>query len=278
MIEKNDIVNNCKIAANNMRRTSMKMAYETSQNSHFGAALSIIDILAVLYRGVMRYNPNDMKDQKRDRFILSKGHGVLALYSALYESGLINESELTTFVQNATALTAHPVRCIKKGIEFSSGSLGMGLSLGIGMAIAGQKRKLDYNIYVLMGNGECNEGSVWEAVMFAAHHNLSNVIAIVDNNNMQSDGNSDNILKYDIQALFIAHGWETIRVDGHNIEMLYEVISRNSLSNKPRAIIADTIKGKGISFMENNNEWHHNKLNQEKFELAINELTEEVNS
>ncbi|HEY5510480.1 MAG TPA: transketolase [Prolixibacteraceae bacterium] len=274
-MKKIEIIYNCKKAAHEMRSNALNIAYSVNQkkhNIHFGSSFSIIDILATLYIGIMNIDPNNITSRSRDRFILSKGHGALALYSALYVSKIISEEDFCSFYQNGGDFPAHPVMNINKGIEFSSGSLGLGLSLGIGSALAGRINKLDYNVYILMGNGECNEGTVWEAAMFAKHNKLSNLTVIIDNNSMQSDGNSNDILSYDVESIWRGFGWNVVTVnDGNDISQLYDALVPIQ-TNLPRVIIAKTVKGKGISFMENNGEWHHNKLNQEQFELASQEL------
>ena len=159
-----------------------------------------------------------------------------------------------------------------KGIEFSSGSLGHGLSLGAGVALAGKKRGHDYTVYVLMGDGECNEGSVWEAAMAAKHYKLSNLIAIIDANDMQSDGARCDIMAADYESIWRGFGWDVATVDGHDVSRLYETLQKGTGTDVPRAIIARTVKGKGVSFMENNNEWHHNRLTQAQYDAAVREL------
>jgi transketolase len=275
-MERRIIIKNCEVAANNMRKSALEIGFQANQNKHnvhFGPAFSIIDILATLYIGKMNINYDNVNNVNRDRFILSKGHGALGLYSALYISKIITEEEFVSFYQNGGDFPAHPVMCNDKGIEFSSGSLGLGLSLGIGTALAGKIKALRFEVYVLMGNGECNEGIVWEGAMFAKFNNLQNLTVIIDNNEMQSDGRSEDILSYKVENVWAGFGWEVITVkDGNCIAELFDAFSIPRKKGLPRVIIANTVKGKGVSFMENKKEWHHNSLNAEQYEAALIEL------
>ena len=244
-----------------------------ASSSHFGGGLSIIDITATLYGAIMKVDARNPECCDRDRFILSKGHGVLGYYSALVESGFIPEEDLLTFEKTGTYLLGHPVINRKKGIEFTNGSLGMGLSLGIGVALAGKSRRKDYKVYVLMGDGECNEGSVWEAAMAATQFKLDNLVAIIDRNNFQQTGSNSEIMNVgNLVEKWSSFGWDTVEVDGHDISKLYDVFCRDIVPEKPIAIVANTVKGKGFSFAENNNAWHHAPLSKAQYELAINEL------
>lgn len=260
--------------AKNMRKHALDMALTAAGNSaHLGGGLSIIDITATLYAAIMRYNLSHPQWNERDRFILSKGHGVLGYYSALAEAGFIPIQDLLTFEKSGSYLLAHPAINKEKGIEFSTGSLGMGLSLGVGVALAGKFKKSQFKVYVLTGDGECNEGSIWEAAMAAAQFKLNNLTAIIDKNRFQQVGANCDIMGIkDITAAWRCFGWNAIEVDGHNIGELYDVFCRPNLSDKPVAIIANTVKGKGISFAENNNAWHHAILTKLQYEQAIVEL------
>ena len=181
--------------AKRMRKKVLDMALAAgASSSHFGGGLSIVDITATLYGAIMKLDPKNPKWENRDRFILSKGHGVLGYYTALSEIGYISEKDLKTFEKDGTYLFGHPVMNRSKGIEFSNGSLGMGLSLGIGVALAGKRKNIDFKVYVLMGDGECNEGSVWEAAMAAPQYKLKNLVAILDRNNMQQTGTNSEIM------------------------------------------------------------------------------------
>ena len=263
MTSKNQIIQNIEKMANRMRKNALDLALSAGNNgAHLGSGLSIIEIMAVLYGGIMKIDPKNPRWGERDRFILSKGHGTLGYYTALAEAGLISFEELSTFEKNGGFLPGQPVMNMDKGIEFSSGSLGHGLSLGVGVALAGKKRGQSYKVYVLMGDGECNEGSVWEAAMAAKHYKLSNLVAIIDGNDMQSDGARCDIMAADYETIWKGFGWDVATVDGHNVSSIYETFRAGTRTDIPRVIIARTVKGKGVSFMEYNNEWHHNRLTQ----------------
>lgn len=258
----------------NMRRLAFDMALRAgSQGAHLGGGLSIMEIMAVLYGGVMKFEAGNPKWAGRDRFILSKGHGVLAYYSALAEAGFFPAAELEAFETDEGPFGGHPVVNLEKGIEFSSGSLGMGLSFGIGIALT-RKPDNDFNVYVLLGDGECNEGSVWEAAMSAGHYQLGNLVAIIDRNNLQYDGSNDKVMDLmNFADKWRAFGWEAVEVDGHDIAQLYEAfVNPNRDPHKPYVVIANTVKGKGVSFMENQRDWHHSRLTQAQYEQAIAEL------
>lgn len=262
--------------ANNMRKCALDTALEAGKlSTHLGGGLSIIDITATLYGAVMRLDPANPTWDERDRFILSKGHGVIGYYTALAERGFIKKEELMTFERTGSALLGHPVMNRSKGIEFTNGSLGMGLSLGIGVALAGRSANKDYKVFVLMGDGECNEGSIWEAAMSAPQLKLDNLIAIVDKNNFQLGGRNEEILDLlDLRAKWASFGWNAIEVDGHDISQLYDAFTQPATRGKPLCVIANTIKGKGFSFTENNNDWHHAILTQKQYEQAIQDIAQ----
>ena len=244
-----------------------------ASSSHFGGGLSIIDITATLYGCIMTFNSKNPEWSERDRFILSKGHGVLGYYTALVEAGFIQKEDLMNFEKTGSYLLGHPVKNRAKGIEFSNGSLGMGLALGIGVALTGKRRNKKFNVFVLMGDGECNEGSVWEAALAAPQFKLDNLFAIVDRNNYQQTGpNADIMSVGDLESKWESFGWNVKSVNGHNIEELYDAFTAEKKQKKPVAIIAHTIKGKGFSFSENNNDWHHAPLSKSQYEIAIKEL------
>jgi transketolase len=241
------------------------------KSAHIGGALSSVEIISVLFHSILKLNKKNFRSENRDRFILSKGHACLVLYSALLEKGFISKEEFKTFEMPNSNLLGHPVRNIELGIEFSNGSLGMGLSLGVGLALAALKKKKNYKTFVLMGDGECNEGSVWEAAMCAKKYNLKNLTTIIDLNGYQQTGLTKDIMGiYDISKIWKSFGWETIEVDGHDIKKLLKIF--RTVNKKPKAIIAKTTKGKGFSFSENNNDWHHNILTQKVYEQALLEL------
>lgn len=271
---KAEIVEKCRVMSAHMRKDALDMALAAGKNAaHFGAGMSIIDITATLYGGVLNLDPKNPEWEDRDRFILSKGHGVLGYYPALCEVGYIPYSDLLTFEQTGSYLAGHPVKDRSHGIEFTNGSLGMGLSLGIGVSLAARKREKDFKVYVLMGDGECNEGSVWEAAMSAAQFKLDHLIAIIDKNEFQLGGNNSDIMSIgEVSRKFSDFGWETVDVDGHDIGAIYDAFTATNHEGKPLAVIAHTIKGKGFSFSENNNAWHHAVLTKAQYEEAIKEL------
>lgn len=260
-------------AAKRMRKTMLDMGYGSGLKAHYGGGLSAVDLLAVLYKGILKYDITNHNMIDRDRFIMSKGHGVLGFYAALHEAGFISDEVLKDFQKDESVLGAHPVKNQKLGIESSNGSLGQGLSFAIGSLLAAKRKKIEYRAFVLMGDGECNEGSVWEAAMAGAQYQLDHLIAIIDCNGLQSDGENKNIINMENMAeRWKAFGWNAINVDGHNIEELYKVFTHLPNNHKPTVIIAMTIKGKGISFMENNNVWHHEKLSEQQYLQAISEI------
>ena len=259
-----------------LRINVLNTAYATQgKNAHLGGALSMCEILAVLFKEVMDLSVSNFSSQNRDKFILSKGHSVLSYYAALKELGFISKEELLNYEGNNTFLFGHPVRKLDKGIEFSTGSLGMGLSIGIGIALAKIHLNLKNKVYVVLGDGECNEGSVWEGAMAASKFNLKNLQVIVDKNNFQQTGSTQEIMPNDnIGRKFKEFGWNVNQVDGHNIKDLIFAISKEKNNDKPNVTIANTIKGKGIKFFESDNKWHHNLLTKNDYEKALKEVLE----
>ena len=260
--------------ARNMRKIMLDMGkYAGGHAAHMGGALSIADVMAVLYFGVMNTRQKGMSSPERDRLILSKGHASLGLYSALIESGLMNESLKDTFEDDNSNLLGHPVQNKELGIEFTNGSLGMGLSIGIGVALACQKKQLNNKVYVILGDGECNEGSVWEAFMAASHFKLNNIVAIIDCNKFQLTGATDDIMSLgNVAEKLKAFGWNVDEVNGHEVSSLCTVLDPTKKQNGPHAIVMDSIKGKGFSFSENNNTWHHTVVTQNAYEQGLKEL------
>jgi transketolase len=258
----------------NIRKNILEMALAAgASSSHFGGALSITEIISVLFADQMKIKKDNPKHESRDRFILSKGHACLAYYAALSEVGYISKEELKTFEKDDSNLLGHPVINRDIGIDFSNGSLGMGLALGIGVALALKKRKKDINVYVVLGDGECNEGSVWEAAMAAPNFKLNNLYAIVDKNNFQQTGSNKDIMDNpNLKEKWSSFGWNTKEVDGHNINELLSFFEEGRTVDKPKALIANTIKGKGFSFSENNNDWHHSVLTKSLYEKGLQEL------
>ena len=256
-----------------IRKKCIEIANSKNPNAtHLGGALSSIDILVTLYYEIMKYDVSKPEWELRDRFFLSKGHSILGYYSILSDLGYFSDEELHSYGQNLTKLPGHPVRNKSMGIEFTNGSLGMGLAVAIGHSIAAKRRNLNYHTYVLMGDGECNEGSVWEGAMAAPHFKLNNLTAIIDNNGLQQTGTNNDISKVeDFVKRFESFGWEAVEVDGHNHEELNKVLLVNE-SDKPRIVIAKTVKGKGFSFTEGNNSWHHGVMTKDLYNLALEEL------
>ena len=269
------LVEKLKKQASQMRINALKLANASGNNAaHVGPGLSIIEILAVLYGHTMNISSKNLLDEGRDRFILSKEHGVLAYYTALYENGIITEEDLASFMKTGSAFLGHPVMNREKGIEFTSGSLGMGLSLAMGVAIGLKRKQLSNHVYVLLGDGESNEGSIWEGFLSAPHFNLDNLTVIIDRNGIQLGGKTNDILPMNhLEKVLEEMGWAVSTVDGHDIEALINVF--DSVSNKPKLIIANTIKGKGVSFMEHNIDWHHAVLTNKLFNEAIEEQVKE---
>ena len=244
-----------------------------SSSAHIGGALSASDLIACLFSSFLKIDPKKYNQEDRDRFILSKGHGCLVLYAALVKEGFMNESDLETFEKNNSDLLGHPIMNKKKGIEFSTGSLGMGLSLGIGTSLAAKKKKKKFRTYVLIGDGECNEGSIWESAMSASHFKLDNITVILDKNDFQQTGTTTEIMNsLDIEKKWKSFGWDTRNIDGHNISEILQSLESSVESKHPFLIVANTIKGKGVSFSENNNDWHHAVLTQSNYDKAIIEL------
>ena len=263
--------------ATNMRVNIIKMLHEAG-SGHPGGSLSAADIVATLYfGGVMNVNPDDPSDPSRDRFILCKGHAAPVLYAALAELGYIPEEELLTLRKLHSRLQGHPDSKKLPGVEACTGSLGQGLSIAAGLALGLRLNAggaAPQRVYALMGDGEIEEGQVWEAAMFAAHYGLDNLVAIVDNNNLQIDGDVREVVGLRaIPEKFRAFGWEVLEVDGHDVEALLESFATaQGASGKPVCIVASTVKGKGVSFMENQAGWHGKAPNDEQTQQAIAEL------
>jgi transketolase len=269
-------INQLILLAKKSRGQLLELAFKSDGPSHLGGGLSMIEIFTVLYGSVLIYDSQNPEWENRDRFILSKGHGVLPYFVALHNAGFISQEVLYTYKKNESDLISHPVMNLPLGMESSNGSLGHGLSMAVGISLALKKKNnFTSRVFVVLGDGECNEGSVWEASMSAAHFKLDNLVAIVDYNKLQSDGDSNTVMDIGVmETKWESFGWEVIPVDGHDINALKDALSNkeSSSSYKPRVVIAHTVKGKGVSFMENNNAWHHNRLTQSTFEQAIAEL------
>lgn len=244
------------------------------QSGHPGGSLSIADIMTVLYFYEMNIDPENPKKEDRDRLVLSKGHCAPALYSALANRGYFNVKELQTLRNIESRLQGHPDMNKIPGVDMTTGSLGQGLSTANGMAIVGKLDNKDYRVYCIMGDGEIEEGQVWEAAMASSKYKLDNLCVIVDNNNLQIDGTIEEVMSsYPIDEKFKSFGFQVINIDGHNLQEIIDAfdVARN-IKDKPVCIIAKTIKGKGVSFMENKAEWHGKAPNKEQYEQAIEEL------
>lgn len=259
----------------NVRRHIIKTCI-TNGEGHVGSALSCADIITVLYKDIMKINLNNDKDPDRDYFILSAGHKCLALYGALIERGIEDPKILETYNKMDTLIPGHPYKNLLKGVDFSTGSLGHGLSLGCGLAFGVKYLKKSNRIYVLMGDGEQGEGSVWEAASIASHHKLDNIIAIIDKNSLQINGKVVEVQNTNpLEERYKAFGWSVRTIDGHNINEIHDALTDAPFEQgKPSIIIANTIKGKGLSFAENNLEYHHWNPKGEEAERALQELRE----
>lgn len=248
----------------------------TNGEGHAGPSLSCADILSVLYTRVMRIDPRNPGWPERDRFILSAGHKCLALYAALLEAGFIDEDTLATYNKLHTLVPGHPDRKKTKGVDFSSGALGHGLPAGCGMALGAKLSGASFKTYVLMGDGEHGEGSIWEAASFAAHKGLDNLIAIVDRNGLQINGTTKQVADTSpLEERYRSFGWAVRVIDGHDVAAILDTLNAAPFSpGKPSVIIANTIKGKGLSFAENNFKYHHWNPNKEQARTALEELQE----
>ena len=260
-----------------MRKLSVDMglvAVKAGAGAHLGPGYSMTEITASLFFHIMKHNPKNPRWEERDRFILSKGHGVLGYYPALALAGYFPVEQLLTFDTDESDLVGHPCMNLDYGIEASTGSLGHGLSLSVGYALAAKLDRKSFTVYCLLGDGECNEGSVWEAVMSGNQYSLDNLVAIVDRNRLQSDGLSREIIQMDSMAeKWRAFGWLVREIDGHNVGEIIDALHIKSRPvGRPYAIIAHTIKGKGISMFEDDNAWHYGRLTQEQAEQAYQEL------
>lgn len=260
--------------AKKLRRHVITMI-STAGSGHPGGSLSAADIITTLYFNIMRHDPKNPKWQDRDRFILSKGHAAPILYAALAECGYFPLEWLSTLRKTGTCLQGHTDSKLTPGVDVSAGSLGQGLSVGIGMAMAAKLDKKDYRTYVLLGDGECQEGQIWEAAMFAPKYKLDNLTAIVDLNGLQLDGFTRDIMNLEpVADKWRAFNWQVLEIDGHDIQQILDAFKNaGAVKGKPTVIIAHTVKGKGVSFMENNVDYHGKAPNKEETEKAIKELS-----
>lgn len=256
-----------------LRQCVLRMAYAGS-TVHIACAFSIIEICAVLYRNHLKYPGNDPQSPERDYLVLSKGHGVMAQYACLHQLGWLEDEDLTHYFGDGTRLKglsdAHLPGC-----EVTSGSLGHGLSVGVGLALAAKLKGTDQRCYAIVGDGEANEGTIWEALLFAAHHKLDNLVVIVDQNGYQAMGRTEEVMDLqDLAAKMTAFGLDTVSLDGHDETALDTALRtlKSQRNGRPKAIVAKTVKGKGVSFMEHQNIWHYTRLSADSYEAAMAEL------
>lgn len=256
-----------------LRRTVLEMAYAGS-TVHIGCAFSIIELVSVLYRNHLRYPGNDPRAEGRDYLVLSKGHGVMAQYACMHELGWLNDSHIKNYFADGSELKGLSDSRIA-GLEVTSGSLGHGFSVGVGIAMGLQRKGTDQMVYTIVGDGELNEGPIWEGALVAAHHRMDNLMLIVDKNGFQAMGTTDDVLALgDLSAKFNSFGFETLEVDGHDEAAVDTAIRQlwGTGAGKPKALIARTVKGKGVPFMESDNRWHYTRLNAQTFAEAIDAL------
>ena len=257
--------------AKRMRLAGLDMALTAKNGSHLGGSFSCTEIIAVLYGAVLKYDTENPEDKNRDIFIPSKNHCVLAHLPALAEAGFFPKEELLEFQKDGGRLTGYPQN-VSIGLEYSGGSLGMAISVAIGMALVAKEEGRKNKFYVLMGDAELNEGSIWEAFMSAAHYKLDNLTVIIDRNHLSYDGDTEEIMALDsLEDKMKAFNWNVVSCNGHDTAALLKAFSTRS-EGAPKIIIAETVKGKGVSFMENKREWHHSKLTQNQYDIAKAEI------
>ncbi|WP_319477967.1 transketolase [Marispirochaeta aestuarii] len=260
-----------KTKAAEIRRSLLDMIYK-AKTGHTGGALSSVDILTVLYYGVLRIDSSNPKDPDRDRFVMSKGHSVEGLLTILADNGFFPKEELKQFSKFGSRMIGHPSVKVP-GVEFNTGALGHGLSCSVGMALAAQKDKKNINVYCLMGDGEQAEGSVWEAAMAGANFKLNNLTAIIDRNHLQISGKTEDVMRLNsLEEKWRAFGWDVRVQNGHDLHALHETFTGSRTEGKPMLVIAETTKGKGVSFMEDVAKWHHGVPSAEQFEQAMKEI------
>jgi transketolase len=259
--------------ANEVRK-NVVTSLHSAKSGHPGGSLSAADMVTFLYFEEMNVSSENSKDAKRDRFVLSKGHAAPVLYSVLAEKGYIPKEDLVTLRKSDSYLQGHPDMKHTPGVDMSAGSLGQGISTAVGMSLAGKMDNEDYRVYTMVGDGEIEEGQVWEAAMFAGHRKLDNLVVIVDNNNLQIDGTIDTVCSpYPIDKKFEAFNFNVLVINGHNFDEIREALNTaKNTKGKPTAIIMNTVKGKGVSFMENKVNWHGAAPNDEQFAAAMEEL------
>lgn len=260
--------------ANDLRREIIESGYGTAKiGVHYGPALSLADYLAVLYGGAMNVDPQNPDKEDRDRFVLSKGHAYTALYSVLALRGFFSLEEYhNNFMTDGGLYPAHPIKQLDKGIECSTGSLGMGISFAVGKALNAKKKGLSYTTFVAMGDGECNEGSTFEAFVSAVQLGLDNLVVFIDHNKFQQDGTTKDVMNIPFVQVLSSLGCNVVDIDGNDTDQIIDALENRPKNGKPFIIVGNTTKGKGISFMENVNSWHHASLNEEQYKQAMSEL------
>jgi transketolase len=260
------------LSPNTLRKNIINLSKD-SKSGHLGCALSLVEIISSLYGEVLNFNIDNPRDPNRDILALSKGHGVMAIYAAFYQLGWINDEQVNNYLKDGTDLFGLSEDHIP-GIEISGGSLGHGLPVATGMAYGFKRKKSDRKVYCIVGDGELNEGSVWEAILFAGHHKLNNLCIIVDANKFQAMGLTQDIISLNsLEEKFNAFGFESFSCDGHSVDSLLKSFAQCQKSNKPTVVIANTTKGAGISFMENENIWHYKKMTKEEEQVAVKDLS-----
>ena len=254
-----------------LRKEIITMAYY-GKGPHISSSLSIVDILTVLYWDILKISSKNVSSQKRDRFILSKGHAVSALYAILAHKSFFSKDLLKTYGKNSTILAGHPEHLVP-GIELSTGSLGHGLSVGVGMTLASKLDNKSYRVFVLISDAECQEGTIWETVLLASHHKLNNLYTIIDYNKVQAFGKTNDVVNLEPFAKkWKAFGWNVLEIDGHDIKSLQRAFIVFPENKRPTAVICNTIAGKGVSFMENQIKWHYHNLDETLCKRALEEI------
>ncbi len=269
--------NELEVASYEMRKEILEMIVK-AKGTHIGSAFSIIDLISYLYDDVLHIDPKNPKNPKRDKFVLSKGHGCSALYVILAKHGFFSKKVLASYCTEGSILGGHPDSTRIPGVETSTGSLGHGFPVAVGFALANKIDKNPANVYCLVGDGECCEGAIWEATMIAAQHKLDNLVLIIDNNGLMISGFTKDIVNpISFSDKFKSFGWNTIEIDGHDFNQFIKTFPNVPLKNsKPTVVIANTVKGKGVSFMENEKEWHSALPNEEQMNMAIKELNDKI--
>jgi len=259
--------------AKEIRKKVLRMSFR-SKTAHIGSSLSEVDILTVLYFKILSIDPQNPEKDNRDRFVLSKGHGAAGLYAALAQRGFFGQGLLNTYCQDGSDLPGHSTKKCVPGVEVSTGSLGHGLPMACGMALVGKRDSKDYRVFVLMSDGEMEEGTTWEAALFASHHKLDNLVVLVDYNKLQALGRTNEVLNLEpLKDKWESFDWKVKEINGHNFQEIENALSELPFEQtKPSLVIAHTIKGKGVSFMEDKLEWHYKNLDEALLEKALREL------